>query len=289
MQPIHDSRGSAIVLARLHPSARVRSLRSLARAAGVDRIAVDILTAVGLRADGNGSAQVGQVTVAREAGVCDRTVRRRLAALADAGVFTRSRSGPRGTTRYALPLHVPAWTVDKAQLRALARAGAVVPADRAVGFAPPPPAPLFGWRRPDSCGVAKGRSPSGPADREGDTRPEKIAPIPAPPTAPRAPRRAVAGAPLLELRLSPADVAARALRAPGRTIAAGLSRRLRAPTDPAGYDPRTLTQAALPFLVGRSLIRSFLGQETARSEPPTEPRSDDAQPRTEPPEREPPD
>jgi hypothetical protein len=91
----------------LHPLARARALRTMADRSGADRYAFDVLTALALRMDEDGRAEVGQVRLAREARCSERTARSRLAWLARAGLLIRRRSGPRGLYRYQLACPTP--------------------------------------------------------------------------------------------------------------------------------------------------------------------------------------
>lgn len=86
----------------LHPLARVRALRTMADRHGIDRYGFDVLTALALRMDENGSVMVGQIRIANEARCSERTVRNRLKTLEQNGFLMRHRKGPRGLTRYQL-------------------------------------------------------------------------------------------------------------------------------------------------------------------------------------------
>jgi hypothetical protein len=76
----------------LHPLARARARRTMADRSGADRYAFDVLTALALRMDEDGRAEVGPV---------------RLAWLARAGLLIRRRSGPRGLYRDPLACPTP--------------------------------------------------------------------------------------------------------------------------------------------------------------------------------------
>jgi hypothetical protein len=164
----------------LHPLARVRALRTMAARSGVDRYGFEVLTALALRMDEAGTAQVGQVRLATEARCSERTVRNRLGRLERAGLLIRRRSGPRGLTRYQLACP----TVDALDTPTADRHRPAPPAERhnetergkahgQTGTAPP-----SRLTRPARWGAAEGSdrrktSASAPAAQTGTARADR--------------------------------------------------------------------------------------------------------------------